>query len=756
MLLALFWLAFTFWVGLAIDYLPVLVGASEMPRAARAVLLVIIGLILAYVIYRWVLRRTFARLPDRSMAVLLERRFRTFHDGLVTAVELAEHPDHAAGFNSEMLATTAVRAESMTRDVRVGEIFRPGPLAFKTVLAISLLVPIGGLYAVNAPAVEIWFNRLYLLKDQPWPRSSHVAVRGIQVQRTNPADGSIILGPLVPFPAQRVIKVAKGSSVIVHVQADASKVVPEYCTLYYRTEDDQSGHVTMQKRGRIRDDMQAYAFDGKPFRGILSSITFDVRGRDHRVRDYHLQVVASPAIVDTQLDCTFPQYMVNQKLSLWLPRTIPFASGTQLPNGTRIVIHAHANKDLVRAEVRDTRTDQVTTIAVAGAREVEYVIPKLDGLLGLEWTLYDTDGVANDPPYTIAIFGVEDQAPSVDVVLHGIGTAVTANVIVPITGKVEDDYDVGDAWFEVTLNDHAPRRFPFPVRRTGQVDARLDFRELRGDTENGLTIEPKDKMSLVIKAADKCDLEGVPNIGSGDQYQLDVVTPDELLAMLERRELGLRRRFEQIIDEVGQLHDALDRIRRRGTNPLAVDPGDASTADPAGGALPADANAGTDDPSKKTPAERARSLRLLYAQRALMQSQKSAQEILGVAASFDDIRLELINNRVDTEDRKIRLKDQIADPLRLVGENMFPELDRLLKELQGQLDNVQDSDQAADAAVRQTDDILVELDKILQKMLELETYNELINIVRSILEEQKQIADKTKEERKKQVRDLLK
>ena len=37
--LALVWLGATFWIGLAIDYLPVLVGASEMPRAARMVLL---------------------------------------------------------------------------------------------------------------------------------------------------------------------------------------------------------------------------------------------------------------------------------------------------------------------------------------------------------------------------------------------------------------------------------------------------------------------------------------------------------------------------------------------------------------------------------------------------------------------------------------------------------------------------------------------------------------------------------------------
>ena len=62
---------------------------------------------------------------------------------------------------------------------------------------------------------------------------------------------------------------------------------------------------------------------------------------------------------------------------------------------------------------------------------------------------------------------------------------------------------------------------------------------------------------------------------------------------------------------------------------------------------------------------------------------------------------------------------------------MFPELDRRLKDLETKLADPAAGDQAADLALQQTDDILVELDKVLRKMLELETFNELLNIVRS-------------------------
>ncbi len=113
----------------------------------------------------------------------------------------------------------------------------------------------------------------------------------------------------------------------VHADAD-QKVVRNTAPSTTGPKKAIAASVTMQKLGRIfRDEatnqqFQMYVCDSKPFRGILSTVTFDVRGLDHRVRDYRLTVVPSPVIVETKLDCVFPDYMVNEQLSLWLPRTI--------------------------------------------------------------------------------------------------------------------------------------------------------------------------------------------------------------------------------------------------------------------------------------------------------------------------------------------------------------------------------------------------------------------------------------------------
>src|SRR5262245_13501620 len=76
--LALIWLGLMFWFSLALDYLPVLMGASEMPVAPRAVLLAANGIALAYILYRWIGRRITVPLGDRSLALILERQFDNF------------------------------------------------------------------------------------------------------------------------------------------------------------------------------------------------------------------------------------------------------------------------------------------------------------------------------------------------------------------------------------------------------------------------------------------------------------------------------------------------------------------------------------------------------------------------------------------------------------------------------------------------------------------------------------------------------
>ena len=120
-----------------------------------------------------------------------------------------------------------------------------------------------------------------------------------------------------------------------------------------------------------------------------------------------------------------------------------------------------------------------------------------------------------------------------------------------------------------------------------------------------------------------------------------------------------------------------------------------------------------------------------------------------MAEAFDDIREEMINNRVDTEELKTRLKDGVADPLQRIVETLVPAARRAeLKKLSRQLADPQAAAATQAAALAEIDAILVEMKQVLDKMLELETFNEVLDMLRQIIDAQEKVNAETKEKQK--------
>jgi hypothetical protein len=696
----------------------------------------------------------------------LERKFSGFHDSLVTAVEMHDLPDHASPFSRELLSKTSDEAFEAAGDVSYGRVMRYGRLNLRLLAAMALAVSVVAFWGTNREAFATAANRLYLLSDEAWPRSAQIEVVGIEVLRTAAPGQEAPRSITVAFDERGVVKVAKGSNVQLKVRAalaPAAKVVPQQCTIYYR---EQTSDGSRGKRGSVvmssfrdADDYRNFWFDNKPFKGVLSTIQFDVVGYDHRVSGYRLEVVDSPAVVETLLDLAYPSYMVDEATSNWLPvegqQYLP--AGTFVPLGTKIDLKFRASKPLVRAEIVATDTGERTVIDVpasdAAGDRFSYSIPALKNSLTLEVSLLDRDNVATERPYRVFLTGIEDQAPQIEARLKGIGSAVTPDVLVPIRGKVSDDYAVAETWFDIQVNDSGdPQQRKFALGKGGAVEEEVDFRDERSKDE-GLAIKPGDKLFFGLKASDKYALADEPHVGAGDRYELDVVTAEQLLAQLEVREVGLRRRFELILDEMTQMRDSLLRVK------ASLVPGAAS------GTELEDLRGDDDGEAPLTPekrAERVASMRLLRVQRAMQQSLKSVEEVKGVAAGFLDIREELINNRVDTEDRKNRLKDQIADPLNRTCTDEFPILDQRLAAIETLLREggvgvaADKAAPLADESIDQANVVLTQLEEVLARMQDLETYNELLEIVRDLLKDQEKLKDRTQQEQKRQILEDLK
>ena len=151
--------------------------------------------------------------------------------------------------------------------------------------------------------------------------------------------------------------------------------------------------------------------------------------------------------------------------------------------------------------------------------------------------------------------------------------------------EIADDYGVARVWFDFHVDETPPRQQPFAVAANGQNELSVsDFLDV-----GPLELQPKQKLHWAVQAADRCDLDGAPNIGSSQRYVLEVVTAEQLRAMLEARELTLRRRFETIIEELTDTRNMLSGVEMR----LAARPDPASkpvaTGKPvAGGSEPGD------------------------------------------------------------------------------------------------------------------------------------------------------------------------
>ena len=95
--------------------------------------------------------------------------------------------------------------------------------------------------------------------------------------------------------------------------------------------------------------------------------------------------------------------------------------------------------------------------------------------------------------------------------------------------------------------------------------------------------------------------------------------------------------------------------------------------------------------------------------------------------------------------RMTRLKDGIAEPLKRIVETRFPKLEDRLKKLAASLTDPQTGKAEQTAAREEADAILVEMKQVLDKMLELETCTEALDLLREIIQAQEKVQEKTKQ-----------
>jgi hypothetical protein len=180
--------------------------------------------------------------------------------------------------------------------------------------------------------------------------------------------------------------------------------------------------------------------------------------------------------------------------------------------------------------------------------------------------------------------------------------------------------------------------------------------------------------------------------------------------MLEAREIILRRRYESCVADLTQARDGFASPQR-----------DEAATDRA------------DDVSGPAPASGLGEA-----------TSRAAGETAELAEAFRGIRLEFDNNQLITPELEARLIEQIADPLASLAQQDLPALAAACR-----------AGTSRPELVRQADSVLARMRAVLDKMMELESFNEVVELLRGMIRTQEQIRSDTLEQQKRRAREAL-
>ncbi len=745
-----------FWLGFLVDRGPTFMGGREMPRSARLLFLVVVVVGTVHLVVKGFRQGALRPLSAESLALLLERKFRQLDGKLLTAVQLVDPTmqsgrqprelDYAPALLERVHRQAAeevakVRPEDALRWQPVGLMASfAGPLTLATLLLVLL-----------APGVarQAW-GRLLLVNDDPWPRRAMLEVIGLETPLTTFEEAG---GPretrLIEF-RNGVVRVGRGEAAALRVRARADQwLVPEVCTVYYRTSSGLRGQANMRRVGRVAEGWQVFSLDGPPLDAITENIRFEVRGLDARLDDLRIEAIEPPVVQKLDLVVTPPPYLIQSGST---QSVRPFQPGVRVPEGSQVVIRGAVTsvmqEVLAQKQVvgENEPPQQEQPILVDGGKQFEWSLGPVFKPLTCRVIPIDQQYVRSSAAYRYLISVAPDLPPEVKLRLKGISDAVTPNALLPAQGQAVDDYGIVQPQLllsvgtkEAPLTNTITR--PLGLGREGEYGDQIDLAAMQSAGTLS-EIKPGMVLTVLAEAQDAYDL-GTAHVGRSDRVTLEVVTPDEMLARLERQELALRSRLQEVIREVQQLRELIDQVRREGWTTTTPESATAMVQDKA---------SGDDDPDapESPTVDRTRQLMILRSRQASLQTSKSTEELRGIYEGIGAILEELANNRLDSPDRRDRLVGRVQTPLQSVVEREMVTLDQQVDLLPKALDNPAGQASAA-SALAACEQVLLRLDEILRGMLELEGYNELLDLVRDLIDDQGNLIKDTEKEQKKRV-----
>ena len=642
-------------------------GTRGLRLSIRTALLSVVVLFSTWFLWRRVLAPLRLRVALADAASLIERRFPELSSQLVSAVRFSSGDAGGTATNSPALMASVVRSAAQRAErVDFGAVVDV-QRARRSKGALFAAVTLSALLLLVAPeAVRVALARNVLLEDIDWPRRTRLVV-------------DLPRGELVG---------ARGDDLV--IQAEAHGVQPREVEVFFTTASGERGRETMSTVGSEGAYRYRYTF-----KNAQEDFVFHLRGGDAVTDEFTARLLDRPRVEHSEVAITPPKYTGLASSNLG-----DTERAAQILPGSEVRFSIRANKAIAKAELM-AGTKVVAAPTIAGD-QLNVAVTPLETQT-YHFAMVDEFGLEDRQPARFALRVAKDEAPRVRMKLPGVGEMITPDAILPIELEFADTYGLASAELEFQVTREDSRQGP--VAFEGFSAGTMTFSTTVTWPVSAEGVTPGDRLTLRARASDFDDVSG-PNKADSADVTMRVVTRDELLAELARREQDFRMDFERLIDAQEQLRSRLLTL------------------------------IGLSEPTTAQVAADVANLE--RRQRSISGS------VNVVRQQVEQVLTEMRINQLATQAAEERLGGGVAEPLgRLVKRDFLAAADSIRRwgiDPAGEIGQV-DPQQAA---------LLAQMRAILANMLQWEGYQEAVTMLRDILRLQQELRTETKDAAGKQ------
>ncbi|MCZ6787567.1 MAG: hypothetical protein O7E54_10450 [Planctomycetota bacterium] len=501
----------------------------KLEVVARVVILLAAVGAVGYVVWRYLTSRLKNVPGEDPLAIAVEARFPELKDRLISAIQLSRETDpERYGMSPQLIGEVVTDAIEPVSKVRFRDVLAKRRLAKVVLLGVLGVFALVAWGATDPESSSIWFRRNVLLQNVRWPQRTYL--------RIDPER----------FPGG-VARIVRGADIVV-TALSIGEVHPERVTIFFLDTEGARGKATMKA------DLEQHTYRHE-FQEVAFPITFHLEGGDEVTDEFRVDLMEAPEAEDVEVEVSFPDYAdrapVLVDLSLGDPEMLREGS---------VTIRGRSTKPLERAEIVLGDAEDKTVVAekIGDDRFEVTLRPEKTTMAGVR--LHDTDGLVNPtlaPRFLIRV--VPDRAPKVRLRLRGIGTMVVPVASIPYEVRMRDDVKIVAGRLETKKaagGEEATEPFvlPFDPESLGS-----DLLERRGVFELAqMEVYPGAFLTLTVYARDNAP---EPHEAKSDPVSLKVVSMEELLQDLLRRQQEQRHEFEALIKREKRLRDRFNDLR---------------------------------------------------------------------------------------------------------------------------------------------------------------------------------------------------